>query len=306
MSTKVVAVAGAGGYVGKALTDALLDLKAFEVRILTRESSVDSAPLQEFKNRGASLHVVSYEDEASLVKALQGVDTVVSTIAGSALVSAQVPLIKASKEAGVQLYFPSEYGSDFAGDNHPSPLIQGKKTVLKTAKESGLPTAILSNGGFPEYCFIPPLGYNFAEKKVTVWGDGNAKSTWTTVRSVAQWVANVLKIVPIEQLQNKHFYIQGNAASPNEVIQLWEKKHNVSPVFQHTLHQLTTKRSTLQDKLQVDYRPFKELEDRVKADKNDFLAVLLEEWHSGRGAFKGPLSNDLYPGWKLDSVESIL
>ncbi|KAG8712187.1 hypothetical protein FRC08_014918 [Ceratobasidium sp. 394] len=286
MSTKVVAVAGAGGYVGKALTDALLDLKAFEVRILTRESSVDSAPLQEFKNRGASLHVVSYEDEASLVKALQGVDTVVSTIAGSALVSAQVPLIKASKEAGVQLYFPSEYGSDFAGDNHPSPLIQGKKTVLKTAKESGLPTAILSNGGFPEYCFIPPLGYNFAEKKVTVWGDGNAKSTWTTVRSVAQWVANVLKIVPIEQLQNKHFYIQGNAASPNEVIQLWEKKHN--------------------DKLQVDYRPFKELEDRVKADKNDFLAVLLEEWHSGRGAFKGPLSNDLYPGWKPDSVESIL
>ncbi|KAG8733983.1 hypothetical protein FRC10_012043 [Ceratobasidium sp. 414] len=286
MSAKVVAVAGAGGFVGKAITDALLGVKAFQVRILTRESSVESAPLQEFKRRGASLHVVSYDDEASIIKALEGVDTVIATVAGSALVSAQVPLIKAAKKAGVQLYFPSEYGSDFAGDSHPSPMIQGKKTVLNAAKEVGLPVAAVSNGGFPEYCFIPPLGYDFAEKKATIWGDGNVKSSWTTVRSVAQWVANVLKTVPIEQLQNKHFYIQGNSVSPNEVVQLWEKKHN--------------------DKLQVDYRPFKELEDRVKADNNDILAVLLEEWHSGRGAFTAPLSNDLYPGWKPDPVESIL
>ncbi|KAG8740249.1 hypothetical protein FRC10_004549 [Ceratobasidium sp. 414] len=286
MSAKVVAIAGAGGFVGKAFTDALLDAKAFQVRVLTRKSSVESAPLQEFKKRGASLHVISYKDEASILEALEGVDTVVATVACSALVSAQVPLIKAAKKAGVQLYFPSEYGSDFEGDSHPSPVIQGKKTVLKAAKEAGLPVATVSNGGFPEYCFVPPLGYDFARKKATIWGDGNAKSTWTTVRSAAQWVANVLKTIPIDQLQNKHFYIQGNSVSPNEVVQLWEKKHN--------------------DKLQVDYRPFKELEDRVKARKNDFFAVLLEEWHSGRGAFTAPLSNDLYPGWKPDLVESIL
>ncbi|KAG8712188.1 hypothetical protein FRC08_014919 [Ceratobasidium sp. 394] len=261
MSAKIIAVAGASGYVGKALTDAFLELGAFEVRILTRESSADSTPLQEFKKHGASLHVVSYEDEASIVKALEGVDTVVAAVGGSALVSAQVLLIKAAKKAGVQLYFPSEFGIDFEDDDHPSPVIQ-------------------------EYCFIPPLGYNFAEKKVTIWGDGNAESTWTTMRSAAQWVANVLKTIPIEELQNKQFYIQSNVVTPNEVVQLWEKKHN--------------------DKLQVDYRPFKELGDRAKADKNDFFAVLLELWHSGRGAFKGPLSNDLYPGWKPESVESTL
>ncbi|KAG9099703.1 hypothetical protein FS749_000631 [Ceratobasidium sp. UAMH 11750] len=286
MSAKIIAVAGASGYVGKALTDAFLELGAFEVRILTRESSADSPPLQEFKKHGASLHVVSYEDEASIVKALEGVDTVVAAVGGSALVSAQVLLIKAAKKAGVQLYFPSEFGIDFEDDDHPSPVIQGKKTVAKAAKEAGLPVAGVHTGGFPEYCFIPPLGYNFAEKKVTIWGDGNAKSTWTTMRSAAQWVANVLKTIPIEELQNKQFYIQSNVVTPNEVVQLWEKKHN--------------------DKLQVDYRPFKELGDRAKADKNDFFAVLLELWHSGRGAFKGPLSNDLYPGWKPESVESTL
>jgi hypothetical protein len=31
-----------------------------------------------------------------------------------------------------------------------------------------------------------PLGYNFAEKKAIIWGGGNAKSSWTTVHSVAE------------------------------------------------------------------------------------------------------------------------
>lgn len=285
MSAKIVAIAGAGGYVGKAFTDALLDLNKFEVRVLTRESSINSAPLQEFKKRGASLHAISYDDEASLVKALQGTDVVISTVGGPAIISAQVPLIKAAKIAGVQTFFPSEYGSAFEGDSHPSPVINGKKDVLKTAKETGLPITAVHTGGFPEYCFIPPLGYNFAEKKVTVWGDGNAKSTWTTVRSVGQWVANVLATVPIAQLQNKHFTIQGNVASANEIVKLWEKKHNA--------------------KLEVEYHPTKELDDRLNADSNDIFATLLQEWSSGRGEL-GAADNGLYPGWKPDTIESIL
>lgn len=285
MSTaKVVALAGASGYVGKAFAKAFLDVNAFQLRILTRPESIESAPLQELKSRGASLHAVNYEDEASIVKALEGVDVLVSTVAGSALVSAQVPLIKAAKAAGVKTFFPSEYGSVFEDEN-PSPVIQGKKTVLKTAKEVGLPITALSNGGFPEYCFIPPLGYSFAEKKVTVWGDGNDKASWTTVRSVADWVANVLKTVPVEQLQNKHFKIQGNLASANEIVKLWEQKHN--------------------DKLQVDYHPVQELDDRLNANQADFLATLIKEWATGRGEIGGQ-DNGLYPDWKPDTIESVL
>ncbi|KDN46569.1 hypothetical protein RSAG8_04222, partial [Rhizoctonia solani AG-8 WAC10335] len=133
--------------------------------------------------------------------------------------------------------------------------------------------------------FREPLGYNFAEKKVTIWGDGNAKTTWTTVHSVADWVANVLKTVPISELENKHLRIQGNVATANEVVKLWEKKNN--------------------DKLNVEYRPLKELDDRVNTSAEDFLAILLQEWASGRGEIGGK-DNELYPGWKPDSLESIL
>ncbi|CAE6470615.1 unnamed protein product [Rhizoctonia solani] len=284
MSAKTVALAGANGFVGKAFATEFLK-QGLELRILTRAESINSAPLQEFKSKGASLHAISYDDESSIAKVLQGVDVLISTIAGSALVSAQLPLIKAAKAAGVKLFFPSEYGSTFEGSANPSPVIQSKKKVIKAAQDAGLPFAALSNGGFPEYCFIPPLGYNFAEKKVTVWGDGNAKSTWTTVHSVAEWLANVLKTVPISQLENKHLLIQGNVATANEVIKLWEQKHNA--------------------KLEVDYHSTKELDDRVNANAEDFLAILLQEWSSGRGEL-GAKDNGLYPDWKPDTIESIL
>ncbi|KAF8596574.1 NAD(P)-binding protein [Ceratobasidium sp. AG-I] len=284
MSAKVIAIAGGSGYVGKAFTDALLNVKAFEVRVLARESSIDSAPLQDFKKRGATLHVVSYDDEASLVRALEGVDVLISTVAGAAIIPAQIPLIKAAKVAGVKTFFPSEWGSDF-DDDHPSPVVQSKKTVLKAANEIGLPVTAVSTGGFPEYCLISQLGYHFDEGKVTVWGEGNAKCTWTTARSIAQWVANVLNIVPIERLQNQHFEIQGDSVSTNEVIALWEKKHG--------------------KKLQVEYRPLSEIDDRVKADPADIWAVIIQVWSSGRGELKS-LNNDLYPEWKPQTVESIL
>lgn len=284
MTTKVVALAGANGYVGKALTNALLDA-GFQPRLLTRPSSLESATLQEFKSRGASLHGISYDDQASIVQALTGVDALVSTVGAEALVSAQVPLVKAAKSAGVKLFWPSEFGVDFEEDS-PSPLVKSKKIVMKTLQEEGLPSAILNNGGFPEYCFIPPLGFSFAEKKVTIWGDGNAKVSWTTVASVGRWLAGVLKSAPIEQLQNKKFNITGEVATLNEVVKLWEKKHN--------------------DKLQVDYRPVKELDDRIAADPNDFLAVLPKAWADGQVEIRATLDNALSPGWKADTVESIL
>ncbi|CAE6511999.1 unnamed protein product [Rhizoctonia solani] len=283
MSAKVVALAGAGGYVGKAVVDAFLTLKAFKVRLLVRTESIESVPYQEYKKRGASLHAVSYDDEASLIKALDGADVLVSTVAAAGVTSAQIPLVKASKHAGVKVFFPSEYGGKF--EETPSPLLQAKKAVLQAARDHGLPVATLNNGPFPEYLFIPPLGFSFSKKEVTIWGEGNTKITWTTVRSVADWLANVLKSVPVSQLQDKEFQIQGSVHTLNEVVSLWEQKHK--------------------DKLQVEYRPLKEVEDRISADPNDFIAILLQGFDAGHAHFDRN-DNALYPGWKPDTVESVL
>lgn len=282
----VIAVAGAGGFVGVEVIKALFELGGFEVRILVRASSVDSAQSKDFKSRGASLHVVSYDDEKSLVDALTGVDVLISAVPAEGLVTVQTQLIKASKASGVQLFFPSEYGGYFDDiPNHPSPLIEDKKIARKVAAEAGLPVCVFRTGAFPEYNFVPSLGWKLDEKKVTLWGDGDKVNSWTTMRSAAVWLANVFKLHPIAALQNTDLKIEGAAVSHNDVVKIWEQKHKT--------------------KLDVEYRPIEELATRIENDSHDFLAILLDEWATGHGKFQGLLNNGLYPEWKPEPIERI-
>ncbi|KAF8597108.1 NAD-P-binding protein [Ceratobasidium sp. AG-I] len=285
--TKVVAVAGASGFVGVEVVKALLELGGFEVRIFVRSSAVGSPKSKDFESRGASLHVVSYDDEQSLVDALNGVDVLISAVPAEGLVTIQTQLIKASKVAGVQLFLPSEYGGYFDDiPNHPSPLLEDKKVARKVAAEVGVPVLVFRTGAFPEYNFVPSLGWKPDEGKVTLWGDGNTINSWTTMRSAAVWLANVFKLHPITSLQNTDLKIEGAAVSHNDVVKIWEQKHSA--------------------KLNVEYRPAEELNSRIEKDPNDFIAILLDEWVSGHGKFKGPLDNGLYPDWKPEAIESVL
>ncbi|CEL59037.1 Isoflavone reductase homolog P3 OS=Arabidopsis thaliana GN=At1g75280 PE=1 SV=1 [Rhizoctonia solani AG-1 IB] len=303
MATKTVALAGANGPVGKSFAQSILD-QGLELRVLARFESIESSVLQDLASRGASVRGISYEDESSIFEALKGVDVLVSTVAPAAM-PAQFTLIKAAKAAGVKLFFPSEYGGTYEDpSNDISPFLQLKKTIINTAKQFGLPYAVLSTGGFIDLG-LSPVGLNFSEKKVNVWGDGNTKITWTTISSTADWIANVLKTVPIEQLQNKHLRIQGDAASVNEIIKLWEQKHNVSITPWSCLSPHLMIFQPWQEKLEVIYHPTKELEERLDADKNDIFALILREWALGRGEIGGK-DNGLYPAWKPDTVESVL
>lgn len=60
-----------------------------------------------------------------------------------------------------------------------------------------------------------------------------------------------------------------------------------------------------QDKLQVEYRPMKEIEDRIAADPNDFFAFLILGFDAGHANFDRN-DNGLYPDWKPDTIESVL
>ncbi|KAH7337696.1 NmrA-like family-domain-containing protein [Rhizoctonia solani] len=250
MVTKVIALAGANGHVGKAL------------------SSVKSATLQELKTIGPSIHVISYNDEASIVSALQGVDVLVSTVSGTAIASAQIPLIIAAKTAGMKLFFPSEYGGVYEDGPGAPHFVRTKNSVIKSAQVAGLPFAVVSNGAFPEYYLIPPFGYNFAGRKVSVWGDGNAKISRTTLD---------LQRVEIDPPLNGYKTDTSTSRETN----------------------------TTSVKLQVDYHPLKELEDRIDANENDILAFLLRESSSGGGEIGGA-DNDMHPDWKPESLRVIL
>ena len=67
---------------------------------------IDSPAAVELAALGATITEVDYASPASLAKALEGVDVVISTLAGAGF-GAQVPLADAAKAAGVQLFLPS-------------------------------------------------------------------------------------------------------------------------------------------------------------------------------------------------------
>ncbi|CAE6470631.1 unnamed protein product [Rhizoctonia solani] len=268
MTTKTVALVGANGLVGKTFANSFLE-QGLDLRILAGSESINTAVLQELTSRGASARGISYEYESRIAKALEGVDVLVSTINAIATPT-QFTLIKAAKSAGVKLFFP---------------IYHLKKTIVNTAKEVGLPYAVLNTGAFPNIS-LPILRFNFSDKKAgSEFSPGIVKNHQFTSHKTLSWIANVLKSVPIEQLQNKHLRIQGDTATANDIIKLWEKKHN--------------------DKLEVIYHPIIELDERLSADKNDVIAILVREMASGRGELGGK-DNGLYPSWKPDTLESVL
>jgi uncharacterized protein YbjT (DUF2867 family) len=76
-----IAVIGANGYIGKLvvpyLYDALKQNRISELRILTR--SVNAADEKAANTKGASMKQVTYSQPDTLLKALTGVDVVIST-----------------------------------------------------------------------------------------------------------------------------------------------------------------------------------------------------------------------------------
>ncbi|KAB5591663.1 Isoflavone reductase-like protein [Ceratobasidium theobromae] len=282
---KGIAVAGASGYVGKPVVDELLKAGTFEIRILTRKSGIDGSVVQSFKARGASLHGVTYEDEAELVEVLQGVDVVLSTLNAGGIMGAQPNLLRAAKKAGAKLFMPSEFGDPFEGEEE-SEVFRAKRQLHKLAKTLEMPIAVILTGLFPDYCLVSIMGWDFESKKVDIWGTGDEKITWTMMPDIARYLAYVLGHVPITNLQDRVLGIQGDLKTANEVVALWEEK--------------------CKDKLQVTYHSVQELHSRLAANPGDILSAVMRETALGKSKVPEPLSNDLYPEWNPKSIVTVL
>lgn len=103
--------------------------------------------------KGAKRLVVDYSSPASLSTALSGTDVVVTTIRASPdSYASHIALAKASKEAGVKLYVPSDFGSPASSK---SPLFDKDKFRNGTLRELDLPYATFHTGPFADLVLAP-------------------------------------------------------------------------------------------------------------------------------------------------------
>ncbi|KAF8263179.1 NAD-P-binding protein [Lactarius quietus] len=274
---KNFAVIGAG-QLGSFIIRQLITDKAAgtvnDVVVLTRQGSKTTV------DPTAKLNQVDYSDKESIKKALTGVDVVISTIPGTAI-DVQPKLAEAAKEAGVQLFIPSEFGVQTEGETEG--FLGAKAKIHDQLKAIGIPYALFYTGGFSDFLWTPHFGLDVKSGKVTVGADGSNPSPFTSRPDVARYLSYVLTHLPVDQLKNRSFTIAGDTKSFNEIFKGYEGKTG--------------------KKVEVTYIPISELDARLASNPGDIFAFLHKLWATGGDTSSSQKSdNDLYPDWNPSSV----
>ena len=220
-----VAIAGGTGDVGRHIVDSIVAAKKHDLIILAR------SPNSDLEKLGVNVATVSYDDPSSLTSALQGVHTLICTIAasqGDEQVNTQLALIKAAQEAGVSRFMPSEFGVAGYIDD-PVEYFRYKAQVVEAVKKSGLEYTLFENGFFMNYLAAGTAGMGYFPVNLFIVdverctalipGDGSSIFSITRVEDVALSV-NALLDLPTWPEYSR---VAGSRLDWNELITLAER-----------------------------------------------------------------------------------
>lgn len=282
-----VALAGASSGLGLSILQAIRATNKHTLMLLSRHAQPSLSTL------GIAVHPVTYTDHAHLVRLLRGVHTLISTIAtfDSSLLTTQLALLAAAKEAGVKRFAPSEYAG---ASNEGVDGYAYKEAVWEAVRASGLEYTRFACGLFMNlFVTGTPRGEEAALAGLSRWdfvvniragtadvpGDGEARVTFTESRDVAKFVAASLDLDEWEEVCG----MEGETLTFNEVVILAEK---------------VTKRKFL-----VKYNTVDQLKEMADADPSarfyNQVRVMIAE---GRAEVK-PVLNGLCPEvrpWRLE------
>ncbi len=227
-NTSTILVAGATGYLGSEVCARLIQNNK-KVRALVRATS-DSEKVNRLIGQGIETVVGDLKDKASLEKALQGVSAVISTVSstlsrqpGDSIQTVdeegQLNLIDAAVSAAVDHFvFVS-----FSPMPDEFPLQTAKRKIEKYLEESGLQYTILQPTCFMEIWLGPAIGFDYANAKATIYGDGNNRLSWIAIKDVASFAVASLDN---DAAHNAIFELGGpSPLSPLEAVNIFENTH---------------------------------------------------------------------------------
>ncbi|KAL3448214.1 NmrA-like family protein [Aspergillus insuetus] len=220
MPISKVALAGKGR-LGSVVLDELLNA-GFEVIVLTRsKSSLDEIP------NGVKIHEVDYTSQSSLQAALNGIDAVVSTVAGVA-VSSQKPLIDAAIAAGVQHFIPADYAMSLRTPEvrrlPPYTDVLGIENYLREraqANGNSMAWTVVACGGFLEYSFDLPFMIDLPNRQIDIVNGGEVPFSISEFRTVARAIVGVLQ--QPERVLEHCVQVHGMLVRQNQVLGIAKK-----------------------------------------------------------------------------------
>lgn len=195
----MILVIGATGLLGSEICGHLA-ARGKRVRALARATS-DPAKVDRLRALGAEVVPGDLRDADSLAAACQGVSTIITT--ATALPLAYQPginspqttdrdgclsLIAAAGDADVQRFI---YTS-FPPIAHSFPLQDAKRSVEASLRSSGLTYTILQPTFFSEVWLSPAIGFDYLNRKATIYGAGRNPISWISYSDVAQFAVAAL------------------------------------------------------------------------------------------------------------------
>ncbi|KAK7915161.1 hypothetical protein PG985_012864 [Apiospora marii] len=205
-----VAIAGAGGNLGKIVTPTFVSSGKFNVRVLTRQGS-STAGLPE----GVEIVEVDYSSPESLQAALAGQDAVISLITTPAAMT-QLALIDAAIAAGVRRFVPSEFGSNLANPKtRANPVFKHKVVtedyLIEKAQSTGLTYTFFYNNAFLDWALRANFIVDFTKPNPQVLDGGDTPFSATTMQSVADGLVGT---------KNRAVYVHDLVTSQSRLLEL--------------------------------------------------------------------------------------
>jgi putative NADH-flavin reductase len=186
---------GATGYIGTYILEQIIKAKENfgKIAIFTSPSTAEKKPdvLEKLKGQGVEVIIGDTGNSEELLKAFEGVDTVISAV-GRPIIAQQIDWINLAIQApSVKRFFPSEYGTDVEYDVSSANEVphQQKLKVRAALREQekqgkGLEYTFVVTGPFA-YGYLAKGrgglgGFDVKGKKASVLGDGKGKISLTT------------------------------------------------------------------------------------------------------------------------------
>ncbi|KAI0385561.1 NAD(P)-binding protein [Hypomontagnella monticulosa] len=302
---KKIAIVGATGTIGVHIVDELLKLGKHEITAITRKdsSSANSVP------SGVKVAKVDYDDESTLVDALQGQDVLVITMHTRAPPDTQLKLVRAAAAANVPFVLPNEWGCDMEDEQLAKDILLGdiEGPVRKLCEELGKSSWIGVATGF-WYAYSlgfgnATFGMEWKKREFTFFDDGETKInsiTWAqTGRAVAKLLS--LPVTPekegapsLSDYKNKFIFVSSFCLTQKEM-------------FAEVLRVSGTKESDWTIKYESSAERFQEAQKRLfGGDQTAFPQLLYSRnfFKDGPGNFEARrgLANDIL-GLPKDDLE---
>lgn len=226
-----VAIVGAAGQQGKFMVEALLKTGKHTVTAITRAES-SSEPVA-----GVKVAKIDYNSPDTIVEALKGQDALIITMSVTAPREQSIKLVEAAAKAGVPWIVPDEWGVDTTNEQLGKDVLIGpaKVAIRELIEKLGVSSWIgVANSFWYEYSLgtmADMYGFDFQNKAVTFFDDGEEKITTTTWEQVARTVVAIMsmKILPDDEndkspsldrdLRNKFAHVNSFTVSQKDMFE---------------------------------------------------------------------------------------